>query len=74
MVHVICSPTLSSPSVAVLTLNKITDSDDDPFKEAVAVMNIVVWFSLVSLPIIQVRRVSCMYVHAHVHAHVGWEK
>jgi hypothetical protein len=45
-------------TLALLTLNKVTDYDDDPFKQAVAVMNIVVWFSLISLPLIQATRVT----------------
>ena len=40
---------------AGLTLNKMNDYDeDDAFKLTVAVLNIITWFSLVSLPIIQV--------------------
>ncbi|CAI7993673.1 hypothetical protein GBAR_LOCUS1297 [Geodia barretti] len=45
--------------LAGLTLNKMNDYDeDDAFKLTVAVLNIITWFSLVSLPIIQATRVT----------------
>ena len=41
---------------AALTLNKMNDYDeDDALKLTVAILNLITWFSLVSLPIIQVR-------------------